>query len=174
MSAKSSPGLNELGVIVKAHGTRGGFLLDVGDREFPLEVNDLVFIRYPESQWVPYRIEEVRAQNDRNRNLFFVQLEGIQTRTEASSLRGFHVMTEHSTESVQQQQNIIGYRVFRDDETVMGTVSDVIETPAYPVMAVRTEEKTILIPRLEVFVVEVDDAAMRIITRNTAELEDLD
>ncbi len=173
MANTSNPGLYELGVVVKAHGTNGGFLLEASSPEIPLKEEDVIYIRHPESQWVPYRINDIRLQNDRKRILFFVKLEGIQSRTEAESLREKRVMTDRLLEAPEQEVSIIGYQVCRDDHSLVGSVMDVIQTPANDILVVQTDEKDILIPQVDEYVKATDKELKQIIVKNISDLETL-
>lgn len=172
---KSTPrGLYKLGNVVKAQGTRGGFLMEVfGSAEINF-LPDLVYLRYPENQWVPYRISEVRKHQDRSRNMFFVILEGIDSRTEAESLRGDTVMTDQPVTDEDESESLTGYEVFREDESMIGVVSDVLETPAYSILVVQSQEKQILIPWIDQFVTGHDHDKKSIMTKNTFDLESLE
>ncbi|TVQ75202.1 MAG: 16S rRNA processing protein RimM [Balneolaceae bacterium] len=174
MAKEPSPGLYPLGIIAKAQGTRGGFLMEVNDPAAMMETPDLLYFRYPDSQWVPYRVEEIRPQQAGKRSVFFVILEGITTRTEAEQLRGLEVKTDRFTESSPDPDNVTGYTVLRSDETRMGEVADLMETPAYRILVVQASDRIVLIPWMEQFVVGVDDDSRTIRTRNTEDLETLE
>lgn len=174
MRKKSDSGLYPVGFITKAHGTSGGFLVEVSDSVTPPDQLNVIYISYPEKQWAPYRIEEIRPHADRNRNLFFVILEGIQSRNEAESLKGHHVMADRNLGPLEQEASPIGYQVIREDESVLGTVLDVIETPAYPVLVIQADDKQVLIPQVDEFVNNIGDETHQIFVRNTSELESLE
>ncbi len=174
MANKSNPGLFSLGRIAKAQGTGGGFLMDVDDPEAMKDFPNLLYLRYPENQWAPYRIEEIRPHQTRKRNVFFVRLKGINTRTQAERLRGHEVMTDIQPEPSSENTSVIGYEVVRHDQSPLGEVEDLLETPAYSILIVKSVEKTILIPWIEQFVKSVNSETHRIITRNTADLESLE
>ncbi len=174
MANEPNPGLFLLGRIAKAQGTLGGFLMDVDDPAAVSDLPELLYLRHPENQWVPYRIEEVRPHQVRKRNVFFVRLEGINTRTEAERLRGHDVMTDKPPGSSPESPDVIGYEAFREDGSQLGEVSDLLETPAYPILIVKTAEKNVLIPWIEQFVSAVNSETHRIITKNTSDLESLE
>jgi 16S rRNA processing protein RimM len=174
MAKEPGQGLYLLGLIAKPQGTRGGFLMEVNDPASMEDRPDLLYLRYPGSQWVPYRVEELRPHNPRRRNVFFVRLEGIQTRTEAEQVRGLDVKTDRFTESPADNGDVIGRAVMRSDGTRMGEVADLMETPAYRILVVQSEDRFILIPWIDHFVSETEDESGTIHTRNTAELEELE
>lgn len=174
MANEPNPGLFTLGIIAKAQGTLGGFLMDVDDPAAVKDLPDLLYLRYPENHWVPYRIEEIRPHQTRKRSVFFVRLKGINTRTEADRLRGHEVMTDMEFVSPSENTSVIGYGVIRQDDSRIGVVEDLLETPAYSILIVKTEEKNVLIPWIEQFVTSVDSDSRRIITRNTSDLESLE
>jgi 16S rRNA processing protein RimM len=174
MAKEPGQGLYPLGIIAKAQGTRGGFLMETDVPAIIEDMPDVLYLRYPEKQWVPYRIAEWRPHQSRRRNVFFVRLNGIDTRTEAEMLRGEEVKTDHFTEPSPDTDNVAGYSVTRDDETRMGEVADLMETPAYRILVVQSTDRFVLIPWIDQFVCEVDDTSRTIRTRNTSELEALE
>ena len=106
--------------------------------------------------------------------MFFVILEGIDSRTEAESLRGDTVMTDQPVTDEDESESLTGYEVFREDESMIGVVSDVLETPAYSILVVQSQEKQILIPWIDQFVTGHDHDKKSIMTKNTFDLESLE
>ncbi len=175
MARSLHPGLYQFGVVVKAHGTRGGLLIEVDDPDIPTDQLKVVYLRSSEKQWVPYRVTEIRSHFDRRRNMFFVILEGINTRTQAVSLRGKTVMSDHDMVPVKDHRiSMIGYRVVRDDGSVLGIVSDILETSEYNVFVVQMDQKQVLIPRVDEYVWSVCDVTEKVFVQNTADLETLE
>ncbi len=174
MAKEPGQGLYPLGMIAKAQGTRGGFLMEVNDPAAVEEKPDLLYLRYPEKQWVPYRVAELRPHHPRRRNVFFVRLEGIDTRTEVEKLRGLDVKTDRYIESSPDSDDVSGYSVIRSDGTRMGEVADLMDTPAYRILVVQSTDRVILIPWIDQFVTGVEDSSRIIRTRNTVELEALE
>lgn len=176
MAIESQSGLHEIGNIIKAQGTLGGFILEAAHPAIQLnDMPEIVYIRFPEQQWCPYRVETTRPHHDRKRTLFFVKLKGINTRTEAEKLRNHQVMTDQHVELQVSQPDILGYSVIRTDRTQIGMVSDLMETPAYTLIVVssNSEKNRTLIPLIDEFVSEVDHESSLIITKNTSDLETL-
>lgn len=176
MTSVPQTGLHEVGKIIKAQGTIGGFIMEATHPAIELEdMPDIVYIRYPNHQWCPFRVETIRPHQDRKRTLFFVKLKGINTRTEAEKLRDYQVMTDRYVEPPASEPDILGYSVIRADESQMGVVSDLMETPAYSLIIVTSNsvEKRILIPWIDEFVTDVDHESSLIITKNTSDLETL-
>lgn len=172
MASNPDSGLYLIGTIVKVHGTRGGFVMEVDHSINLPDKLEIVYLRYPEQQWVPYRITEWRTHPDRNRNLFFVSLEGIESRTVAGQLRGRDVMTDQEPGAVEQEKSVIGYEVIRDNIS-LGTVKDILVTPGYPILIIQDNDKQILIPMVEEYVTEECHETERVHVRNTQDLESL-
>lgn len=176
MAIESQSGLHEIGNIIKAQGTLGGFILEAVHPAIQLnDMPDIVYIRYPEHQWCPYRVEIVRHHHDRKRTLFFVKLKGINSRTEAEKLRDHQMMTDRHVELPASERNILGYSVMRTDTTKLGFITDLLDTPAYTLIVVTSTsgESRTLIPWIDEFVSEVDHESSLIITKNTSDLESL-
>ncbi len=174
MANHSGSGLHPLGNVAKAQGTRGGFLMEIRETVIPPEQIDVIYIRYPEQQWVPYRVDEWSARADRKRTLFFVRLEEITSRSDAEMLRGHEVMTDQLPDESRSGISVIGYDVYRDDNSHMGTVQDTMETPGYQVLVVQGDEKQILIPEVDEFVSGVDHESKQVHVQNTTDLESLE
>lgn len=176
MRSVPQSGLHEIGIIIKAQGTLGGFILEITHPAIQLnDIPELVYIRYPDHQWQPYRVEAARVHQDRKRKLFFVILKGIYTRTEAEKLRNHLVMTDINLELPPVEPDVIGYLAVRADRTQIGVVSDLLETPAYDILVVSSNPETnkTLIPWIDEFVSEVDHKGCLVITKNTSDLENL-
>ncbi|MBP3191552.1 ribosome maturation factor RimM [Natronogracilivirga saccharolytica] len=174
MIKKTPPGLSELGKVVKAQGTRGGLLIEVFNPASVNELPELVYIRYPDKQWVPYRLSDVREHKSRSRNLFFVILEGISSRTEAESLRDLTLMTDQPVSAIEDEESsVAGYNVLRSDGSHIGVVSDILETPAYDILVIQAGEKQVLIPWVDQYVTDCDHTEEQVMTKNTLDLESL-
>lgn len=174
MIKNTPPGLIELGKVVKAQGTKGGLLIEVFNPASVNELPELVYIRYPDKQWVPYRLSDVREHKTRNRNLFFVILEGISSRTEAESLRDLTLMTDQPVPEMEDEESTVtGYNILRSDGSHIGVVSDIMETPAYDILVVQAGEKQVLIPWIDQYVTGCDHSEEQITTKDTLDLESL-
>ncbi|MDI6402184.1 hypothetical protein QLX67_09265 [Balneolaceae bacterium ANBcel3] len=169
----NSSSLFMLGKVVKAHGTKGGFLLDIGSFLKESMPKDKLFLRYPGHQWVPYRIDDIRPVLDKSRTLFFVRLEEIHTRTIAESLRNHEVMTDQKPEALEEEPSTAGYEVVRPDKTVLGEVVDIIETPAYEVFVVVADKGRVLIPDVPEYVTNICHDTRVLMVQNTDNLESL-
>jgi len=178
MAENTPPGLFPFGEVVKPHGTQGGFIAEVSDPFVSADSVSIVYIRFPEKQWVPYRVVEIRSHSDRRRNLFFVRLEGIDSRSLVNSLRGNRIMTDvepvPDSRSDSDEPSVIGYQVVRSDSSELGDVVDLIETPGNAVFVVQTATNQVMIPWVSNFIEEVNDEHRQIITKNTADLETLE
>ncbi|MEX2656324.1 MAG: ribosome maturation factor RimM [Balneolales bacterium] len=174
MAQATYPGLYRLGAVVKAHGIKGGFLADIAIPEFDLESMNVIYIRYPEKQWIPYRIEEIRFHQSRDRKLFFVKLEGIDSRMEAEALRNHEIMTDKEAELTKELTSVVGFQVKRSDNSILGMITDTLETPAYSVLVVVAGKKKILIPCIDEFVTNISKKSRQITVKNTSDLESLE
>lgn len=166
-------GLFELGMVTRAHGIQGGLLVETAvSLEFALSL-DLIYYRSTHHQWVPARARIIRRHHDRKRELFFVILEGIDSRTKAETLRGSFLMTTRNPGKKEKKDTLVHYVVCRHENTTIGIVAEVMQTGAHPVLVVQSERKKVLIPYVDEYVVRVCHEEKRIITRNTEELETL-
>jgi 16S rRNA processing protein RimM len=101
-----------------------------------------------------------------HRNRFLVKFEGIDTRTDAETLRGALFVRSEDLRDLAEGEywphDLIGCRVVQSDGDEVGEVMDVVPGPAHDFLAVRTERGDRLVPLVGDIVVNVDLAARRI------------
>lgn len=175
---KKEAGLFFLGRIVKPHGIKGGFLMEVHPVDENLEDIEFIYLSSADAQWIPYRIDEIRNHRTGKRDLFFVKLKEVETRTEAEALRDREVMTDKCLKEriieTEDEKSVLSYQVVRSDETVLGDVVDIVLTAGRPVLVVQATDKTVLVPWVDEYVTTVCNEMKQIITKNTKELEALE
>ena len=163
-----------IGTIVKPHGTKGGFVVALHvDAVFFGELVK-VWMCFPGQDRVPYRIAECRpAPSGGNRQMFFVRLEGIDNRNTSERLRGKEMMSDKPVPVEENEPDTIGYSVFRQDNSLLGVVVDIIPTAGASVLIVKTGQKEVLIPDVEAYISRVCHATNHVFVKNTSELEEL-
>lgn len=163
-----------IGTIVKPHGTKGGFVAVLRVDADYIEELDKIWMCYPGQDRVPYRIAECRQSvSAGNRQLFFVRLEGIDNRDASEQLRGRDLLSNEPIPVEEKEPDTIGYIVLREDQSKLGFVEDIIPTAGAPVFVVKSGEKQVLIPDVDVYVSRVNHEANQVVVKNTTELEEL-
>ena len=162
----------ELGRIVKPHGLKGELVV-VGVRLSPEELKDIeqVVARAPDGAVRPLRITSTRAflQNQ------LVCFEGVRDVDEARTLHG-HVLEVDparlppAADGTVYLFQLVGLSVFDRDGTELGTVREVMQTGAAPILVVRgTRERMIPMTMAK----EVDTAGGRIVVELLPGMDDL-
>jgi 16S rRNA processing protein RimM len=166
--------------VARAHGIRGGLLLD-SETDAPEALfrkgRRLRVAGAPEDA-VPGRpreIELVDAQPHAGR--WLVTVREVSDRTTAETLRGATLtvprgeLPEFSDEAF-LLHDLIGLSVVQGDR-VLGEIRDVYDLPAGPMLSVRVEGRDRLIPFDEQFVIEVDFDEERVLVELPEGLLDL-
>lgn len=163
-----------IGTIVKPHGTKGGFVAALHVDTVFLGELEKVWMCYPGQDRVPYRIAECRsAPSGGNRQLFFVRLEGIDNRDISERLRGKELLSDKPIPAEEKEPDTIGFAVYREDNSILGVVEDIIPTAGASVLVVNADGKQVLIPDVDAYVCGVSHESNQVFVKNTSELEEL-
>lgn len=121
------------------------------------------------------KIEKVRVQ----KNMVVLKLEGINDRDAAEKARGKLIyITEEDLPELEEGEfyirDLIGMAVYEENGQKIGEVSDVIQNSAQDIFEIETEEnKKVLIPRVDEFVLDIDAESREIKVRLIEGLLDL-
>lgn len=121
------------------------------------------------------KIEKVRMQ----KNMVVLKLEGVNDRDAAEKLRGNELfITEDDLPELPEGQfyvrDLIGMTVKEEEGNVLGKVTDVIQNTAQDIFEIERENgKTILIPKVDQFVLNIDGDSREITVRLIDGLLDL-
>jgi 16S rRNA processing protein RimM len=152
-----------IGVVVTPHGVRGTLrVLALGAG------NHLREGKEPVVAGVRRRISSARQTP----KCFLLDLEGVQSRTDAQTLRGEQLLLDReeldSTEEGEYYvADLVGLTAVSDAGEVLGTVADTFETAAHEVLVVREEKsrQDLYVPFTIEHVPRVDLQAGRIVIR---------
>lgn len=155
------PAYLALGRVLRPHGVRGELRVST-ITDYPERVAELetVFLsRDVEGTDVtPYHIETVRLHQD----YILIKFKSIPDRTAADRLRDLYVLVdmEHAVPLADDEvylYELIGLTVKLEDGTVLGTLSEIMETGANDVYIVKSDTHgTILVPAHDETIVEID------------------
>ena len=155
----------EIGKIVNVHGLNGTVKVMpwCDSAEFLCEFETL----YRGSQHVPMQIERASVQ----KNMALVKFEGIDTPEAANALRNTVLYMNRADVELDDEthfvQDLIGMAVVdADSGSEYGKLRDVLQTGANDVYEVAAPDgRTLLVPVIPQVVLEIDDAADRIVIR---------
>jgi len=101
---------------------------------------------------------------------FLLDLEGIESRADADSLRGEELLLDREELDAPEEgefyvADLVGMTAVDDDGEILGTVEDTFETAAHEVLVVREENEDLYVPFTLEHVPEVDLEARRVVIR---------
>ncbi len=152
----------EVGRIAAAHGIRGEVRVTLWDPEIPQEGRPL----YLEGEDEPRRVLGVKAWKAGA----ILALEGIATRDAAERLAGRRLYGETSQAPSLGAgrfyvHDLVGCAVYDEEQTLLGTLQDVLGGPAQDVWVAEGPKGRYLIPAVHATVVAVDLPGRRITVR---------
>ncbi|WZL74820.1 ribosome maturation factor RimM [Clostridiaceae bacterium 35-E11] len=149
----------KVGQIVNVQGIRGEL------RVYPLTDYKE---RFEELEWVyvencgeeKFYIEQVRYKNE----LIMLKLKGINDRNTAEKYKTRYLTIDRDDARLLPEDtyfivDLIGLKVYSDENQLLGTIKDVIQSTGqdlYEVIDVRNPQKSILIPAVDAFIKEVN------------------
>lgn len=152
-----------VGRIVRAHGLRGVVaMLSYSDDPTRLERVGRLFLETREPSGRAARVVGYRGA------CVLLQLEGIETRDEAESLRDVCVQARVEdlpalADGEHFVHDILGLEVYTPEGDVIGTVVEVMSLPANDVYVVDTGTKRVLVPAVTQIIASVDIRAGRMV-----------
>ncbi|HEX6710202.1 MAG TPA: ribosome maturation factor RimM [Rubrobacter sp.] len=150
-----------IGVVVAPHGVRG-----------TLRVRALGSGRHLRKDLEPV-LAGVRRRISSSRQTpkgFLLDLEGIESRADAVSLKGEELLLERGELDAPEVgefyvADLVGLTAVNENGEVIGTVKDTFETAAHEVLTVREENEDLYVPFTMEHVPEVDLEAGRVVIR---------
>ena len=108
-------------------------------------------------------VENSRPHRDR----FLVKFEGVDSREEASAIRGTLFVPASEARELEEgeywERDLVACEVFDTTGVRLGEVAAVIPGRAHDLLELRTDGGARLVPLVEEFVVEIDPASNRIV-----------
>ncbi len=146
-----------LGRIAKVHGYEGAVTVKL-EKTFIENIPELesVFLEI-DGKPVPFFISDSEYPGSDILNLKFQGYESIEKVSEFASCKIFLTSGKIEEKSI-DLKGLSGYKVYKIDNRLVGTVIDVIENPGQLLMNVRIEkDKEILIPLHEDLIIRIDN-----------------
>lgn len=157
----------EIGQIVNTSGLKG-FLKVIPLTDDITRFEDLKTVYIQEKKdLVEFKIQEVKY----SKNMVLLKLEGIDDIGEAEKFKNFYIKINRK-DAVELEENsyfivdIIGCKVFTDENEFLGKVIDVFQTGSNDVYTVKNnEDKEILLPAIEDVIKDIDIANKKIVVK---------
>ena len=149
----------KIGMLTRTHGIRGEVVFQFTDDVWDRVEADYLFLRL-DGLLVPFFLEEWRFRSD---NVALLKFEDVDNADAATPLVGADVCfpkaltpTDVDEEDL-TWQHFTGFEVYREPESLLGTVTSVLDYTANVLLVVATPEgKELLIPAHENFVLRAD------------------
>ena len=157
----------EIGQIVNTSGLKG-FLKVIPLTDDITRFEDLKTVYIQEKKdLVEFKIQEVKY----SKNMVLLKLEGIDDIGEAEKFKNFYIKINRK-DAVELEEDsyfivdIIGCKVFTDENEFLGNVIDVFQTGSNDVYTVKNnEDKEILLPAIEDVIKDIDIANKKIVVK---------
>lgn len=168
---------HKIGYIARSHGVQGEVLI-ISELDAPtlFDSLDLVRIENARGDLIPARVESVRVQEKHHRLSFFVKFEHVTDRTQADRLKQHAVFADRGQVEHLLDRNddkpadMTSFEVRMDDRRI-GSVEEILHNPAHPILQISTHNgEQLLVPFVDEYVTEVDEAHRQIHCRNLEQL----
>ncbi len=159
--------LTEVGRILRTHGYEGNVRIDIYDS---IEINfkEPLFLMFDQKP-VPFFVLEHSKSNP-----YIAKLDGILSLEDAQKLLGKSIYLPEELFEEEDEDSFVGYTAKDTNFGTIGVVREIIENSAQDLLVVMRDEKEILIPFVEEFVVELNDEHKIIVLNLPDGLLDID
>jgi 16S rRNA processing protein RimM len=167
-----------IGHIARLHGVDGTVLI-IPEIDEPSVFENMKLVRLQNSQgdMFPARIESARMQQQNKRFSFFVKFSHIADQNEARELKNMPVFADRDMlDPIRQEQSEGGFISFsaRDEKNhEIGTIEDILDNPAHPLLVVRDGDNELLVPFVDEYITTVDEEKSIIYCRNLNQLAEI-
>lgn len=135
---------------------------------------DLFYVRDSRSDLVPVRIQNLHIESKKNQLSFFVKFDMITDRAGAEEAQNRLLFVESRyfndlQPAIEPDDSVIGYTIrFMDAD--FGVVLDIMDNPAHPILEVKVDTGTILIPMVDEYIEQTDHEQHVLICKNLDQL----
>ena len=171
MPTPEAEALVEMGGVLRPHGVRGELKI-VPETDDPgrFEALDTLYLGRSADAVTAYTVTSVRHQQTKKGPLVLTRLDGVDGREAAERLKGATVYALLDALPVSDDEvflhDLVGLAVETDTGEPVGTVRDILDTPANPVYVVaRPGKADAMIPGVPAFIDELNPEDGRIIIR---------
>lgn len=165
MEFKEKP--KKLGVVRRTHGVHGGLVVESAGRfANEVQIPEWSFIQL-DGGLVPFRLiaEECFIKDDHQLVVF---LEGLSSPEAAQDLMQKEIFFPDSFWSGSfsleaKLATLTGYAVVFKGTALIGEMKELVEIPGNPVLSIELENREVLVPAIEEFILEIDDNSRKIL-----------
>jgi len=163
-----------LGKILKPFSYKGELKIYIEDF-YINQINELdFFLLKVQGSYIPFTIKAITKNKS---NIFRISLYGINSEDLAKKLAGVEIYTENNlikSEVLEKNDNyiFIGHVIYNNN-SIIGKIIDIVENKNQDLFEVVVNEKRILIPIVDEFVVNIDNDNKKIIMNLPEGLTDL-
>lgn len=164
--------LVQVGFVFRPHGLEGELKIDPEHTDDPARFEDLpaVYLGARPHRVTKHAVASVRYQETKRGTTVILGLEGIDDRDDAEAVAKFKVFaTEEALELDEGElfaHELVGWAVVTEDDTVLGTVANLMEMPAQDMFVVRTPDgQEEMIPAVEDFILDIDEDEEYVVVR---------
>tara|TARA_R100001143_G_scaffold63593_1_gene73102 strand:- start:15098 stop:15637 length:540 start_codon:yes stop_codon:yes gene_type:complete len=135
---------------------------------------DLLYIRDSRSDLVPVRIQNLHIESKRNQQSFFVKFDMITDRASAEEAQNRLLFIDSRylndlQPAIETDDSVIGYTIrYLDDD--FGVVLDIMDNPAHPILEVKVDAGTMLIPLVDEYIELTDHDQHVLVCKNLDQL----
>ena len=149
--------LTQVGYFSKTHGVKGHLILRV-EKEFKVDALKALFMESSTGK-APYFISEIKDSN----NGLIIGLEEITAVEKAKPLLGKAVYIDSNLlEEEEEEMNWIGFELIDKNHGSLGEISGVSDNGQQILLSIRYKGKEVLLPLVEDFIENVDEAAKKL------------
>ena len=163
-----------LGKVLKPFSYKGELKIYIEDFYID-QINELdSFLLKVQGSYIPFTIKAITKNKS---NIFRISLYGINSEDLAKKLAGVEIYTENNlikSEVLEKNDNyiFIGHVIYNNN-SIIGKIIDIVENKNQDLFEVVVNEKRILIPIVDEFVVNIDNDNKKIIMNLPEGLTDL-
>jgi len=148
-----------IGYIARSHGVKGEVLM-ISEIKVPdlFDEVDVVWLQDERGDLFPARVSSVRVDQQPGRLAFFVKFEHVKDRSESEDLKGYPVYVERAIveplidDSI-ETPDYTSFEVYNEQNRLIGTVEQVLDNPAHPILQVKLEDGTpLLVPFVDEYI----------------------
>lgn len=165
-----------IGFISRAHGLKGEVVLEPEfDDDELYSIDRIFYLGKSGNDPVPVRIGEQKLIQKGDQQSFFVKFEHITDRTGAEKVKGYTLFLPSDEVEVNEYEDddLVGYRVVREDGHPEGEVIALVENPAHILLEILGDNGAYFIPYVDEFIAGIDETNRLVIVTDVTELKSI-
>jgi 16S rRNA processing protein RimM len=158
-----------IGRFTKLHGNQGNLVLKFDDNLiFRTNKMELIFIEF-DGKLVPFFISK-NTITEKSGNTILLHLDDVDTDPIAKELLNKEIFVPKSSKSIKNRKNIhikqiTGFEVIDEKHGSIGFIDHLIENPSNPLLSILQNQKEILLPLADEFILDIDFNSQKFFVR---------